>query len=192
MKKFTYRGDANEEFSNKYYLTGTDPASPAAWTTLFDALVAEEKKLFTNNVSIIRGYGYTDDSPTAASVWSRDLVAAAATVAGTFVGGGQTTPGDVAACVRWKTSRLTSKGKPIYLRKYYHGARADASVADNVLAAHKTAYEAFATLLWDGAGVDGREIRGPGQASEVILGSSCLPHLTTRTLKRRGKRPTTT
>ena len=190
IKSFPYR-DLPEEWSNKYFLTGADPASPAEWTTLFDALVAEEKKLYSSVCKVVRGYGYTDDSPSAASVWSRDLTAAEAEVLGTFTVAGSQQPGDAAATVRWKTSRLSSSGKPIYLRKYFHCVFGKTGDADEITATQIVAYEAFATLLWDGAGVDSRFIRGPGQSSEDIVGSSCSKYITTRTLKRRGRRPTT-
>ena len=190
IKRFTYRGDATEEFSNRYYLTGADPASPAEWLGLFTALTDAEKLIFPASTAIVGAYGYTDDSPTSSAVWSRDLRASGAIV-GTFsTSPAADMPGDIVATVRWKTSRLTQKGKPIYLRKYYHDVKGDANGGDEVNTAHKTAYEAFATLLWDGAGVDSREIRGPGQTSETIVGSACSPWVTTRTLKRRGKRPT--
>jgi hypothetical protein len=190
VKSFLYRADANEEWSNRYYLTGADPASPAEWTTLFDAFVAQEKLLYPATTKVVRGYGYTDDSPTSAAVWSRDLVAGSITVAGTATPSGRSMPGDVVAVVRWKTSRLTSKGKPIYLRKFFHDPWGQGTTGDLLNTTMKSAYEAFANLLWSGAGIGSRHIRGPGQTSETIVGASCSPYLTTRTLKRRGRRPT--
>lgn len=182
-----------EEWSNKYHLTGSDPATPAAWRTLFDALVAEEKKLYSANTRVIRGYGYTDDSPTAHSVWSVDLQIAPNTpVAGTFVtGSDQYQMSDVATWIRWKLDRNNSNGKPIFLRKYYHDAMGVPTMAgstmDQVSATQVTALTSFATLLNTGAGVGGSKIRDTGGGA--IIGQGVSTWLTTRTLKRRGKRP---
>jgi hypothetical protein len=57
VKRFPYRGDANEEWSNQYHLTGSIPADSTAWKTLADALIAEEKKLYTSGTKVIRAYG---------------------------------------------------------------------------------------------------------------------------------------
>jgi hypothetical protein len=187
----TYRGDTTEEWSNRYFLTGADPASSAEWQTLCEALAAEEKKLYDSTHKISRFYGYTDDAPSAAAVYTRDLVPGSLQINGTFALSGGYLPGDAAAVVRWKTSRLSVKGKPIYLRKYYHGVMSVSGQGDSVLASQVTAYNAFATLIGTGAGVGGRNLRGPGETSETFLGSSVSPWVTTRTLKRRGRRPTT-
>ena len=190
IKKMTYRGDATEEWSNRYFLTGADPVSHEEWMDIFTPLTTAEKALYDSSHIIVAAYGYDDDGDSASAVWSRDL-RTSGSIAGTHtVGSLSKTPGDAAFNVRWKTSRLTSKGKPIYLRKYYHGALISAGTPDTLASTQVTAANAFATELWDGAGIDGRFIRGPGQSSETILGSLCSPYVTTRTLKRRGRRPT--
>lgn len=191
VKKFTYRGDASEEWSNTYAFEGADPADSAAWLALFNALVTQEKTLYPATVTVVRGYGYTSDAADAVAVWSRDLVAAGATVAGTHPSGGEPSlPGDAAAWIRWKTSRLTSKGKPIYIRKYYHGLFQGGSL-DLVQTSWRTAALAFGAKLWDGTFIDGRTIRAPGTSDETIVGTNCSVYVTTRTLKRRGRRPPT-
>jgi hypothetical protein len=193
IKKFSYRGDPNEEFSNGYAFTGTDPANDTEWLALLNALKDQEKTIYRSGVVIVRAYGYTDDSNTASAVWSRDLVAASETTPGTLTGTGfHVYPGDVAFWCRWKTSRLAN-GKPVYLRKYFHGANGpDAGTNQNDLLwpTQRTAAQAFATKLWDGSFIDGRTIRARGQASETIVGSNASEFVTTRTLKRRGRRPT--
>jgi hypothetical protein len=190
IKRFPYRG-VEEEYSNTYALTGSDPADAAAWVALMNALITAEKTHQSSVVDYVRAYGYDSDSETASAVWSRDLVAASETVMGTLSGSGMTQmPGDVAYWVRWKTSRLTSKGKPIYLRKYFHFAFADPADPDKIGPAQKTAALAFAAKMWDGTFLDGRTVRAPGQSSETIVGANASTYLTTRTLKRRGRRPT--
>lgn len=191
VKKFTYRGDASEEYSNTYHLDGAIPANAAAWRTLFDALVAAEKTVYTSAVSVVRGYGYDSDAADANAVWSVDLTVSPNTpVPGTLsLGSGTPAPGDSAVWVRWKTSRNNSRGKPIYLRKYFHLAiMAAGGVGDNVLAAQTTALNALGAKLDDGSFAEGRKIRSRTNA-ETIISHGASTFITTRTLKRRGKRP---
>lgn len=198
VKRFTYRGDSTEEFSNTYFLTGSTPADDAAWLALFNALTAQEKTLFAARVSgdalydrpkIVRGYGYSSDAADRVAVWSRDLTASTP-IDGTFDALGTNAiaqGGDTSAWIRWKTSRLTSKGKAIYVRKYYHPAYVSAAAGDVVQAAWRTAAAAFAAKLWDGSFLDGRKITAPGN-TDTIVGASVAQYTTTRTLKRRSKR----
>lgn len=193
VKRFPYRGDTTEEFSNTYFFTGTTPASPSAWRTLFDALVTQEATILANDVGIIRGYGYSSSDEDAHAVWSVDLTIAPEVVVGggITIGTNRRLPGDAAVWIRWKTSRLTEKGKPIYLRKYFHPAlqAASPSSTDAVLPAWITAANAFAVKMTDGSFSGARKICGRGHEDDVITGYSASPYVTTRTLKRRGKRP---
>ena len=192
VKRFNYRGDANEEFSNTYHLTGSVPADAAAWRTLFDALVTQEKTVYSSAVHVIRGYGYDSDADDAHAVWSVDLTVSPNTpVAGTLsvAGGLGPAPGDAAVWVRWKTSRLNSKGKAIYLRKYFHDAQQIGTpTPDTVLASQVTALNAFGTKLFDGSFTEARTITARGHV-DTILARGSSSYITTRTLKRRGKRP---
>jgi hypothetical protein len=190
IKQMPYRGATDEEYSNTYHFSGSVPADNTAWTALFDALVAQEKTLYGVDVKVVRGYGYATDDPADNSVWSHDI--SASPVVGTLAAGTSLpAPGDAAVWVRWKTSRVTSPGaKPIYLRKYFHVARVPASGSvDSVHSGQKSALDAFGTKLWDGSFIDGRIIRSQSHA-ETILSSVGSTYVTTRTLKRRGKRPT--
>lgn len=192
VKKFLYRGVA-EEFSNDYWFSGTPPADNAAWKTLYDALVAQEKTCLIPGVTMVAGYGYDDNADSRHAVWSIDMtVSPNVPVPGTLPpqASDTGTPGDCAAWVRWKTERLNSKGKPIYLRKYFHGVLKDtgATTADNVNSAQKTALNAFGSKLRDGTFADARTLRSRLHADNLIqVGVS--NYVTTRTLKRRGKRP---
>jgi hypothetical protein len=191
VKAFTYRGDSTEEFSNTYHLTGTVPDTPTAWRTLFDALVAQEKTVYASAVSVVRGYAYATDNPSDDSVWSVDLVTDSGVVPGTLsLGTGTPAPGDCAVWVRWKTSRLTSPGsKPIYLRKYFHGAlMASGGVGDTILASQKTALLALGAKLQDGSFTEARTITAQAH-DDTIVSHAASSYITTRTLKRRGKRP---
>lgn len=201
VKRFTYRGDASEEYSNTYWLTGTAPTTSATWRALFDAIVAKEKTLYPSSCAVIRGYAYNDDTghksgdtgAVASAVWSVDLTVTPETpVAGTHTMTGlELLPGDTAVWVRWKTSRLSSPGgKPIYLRKYFHPAvRATGGATDEPFATWKTTTApAYAVGFTNGSLPDARTITAPGH-TDTIVSTGVSSYLTTRTLKRRGKRP---
>jgi hypothetical protein len=192
VKKFTYRGNASEEFSNTYHFTGSVPADATAWKALSDALILQEKTLYLGSASAIRAYGYNSDADDAVAVWSWDYLAQGTSVPGTIVTGTGSYPaGDQAGWVRWKTSRLNTKGKAIYLRKYFHAvpvAAPSGATTDQILPAWTTAANAFAAKLHDGTFLDGRLITARAH-TDVVISHSASTWITTRTLKRRGKRP---
>lgn len=189
IKRFTYRTNNSEEYSNQYWFTGGTPSGPVAWRALFDALVAEEKKLYSAGVTVVRGYGYSDATEGADSVWSVDMTALPNTaVAGTLSTTGLIPMfGDASAWVRWKTSR-TNSGRAIYLRKYFHPAWAPTAGGDAVGTSWRTALLAFGAKLYDGSFLDARTITAQHH-TDSIVSHDCSQYLTTRTLKRRGKRP---
>lgn len=189
IKRFAYRGNSNEEFSNHYWLTGATPADSAAWRTLFDALVAEEKKVYSAAASVIGGYGYNSTSDTATAIWTVDLTVAPNTpVIGTFANASLVPlPGDDAYWIRWGLDRYNSKGKRVYLRKYFHPAYATNGVPDTLPASLSTACNAFGAKLEDGSFLDGRKTTD--KLGTALVGHAVGPYITTRTLKRRGKRP---
>lgn len=193
IKRIPYRGDANEEFSNTYLLTGTTPVDSSAWRTLFDALVAEEKKLYRSTITVVRGYGYNTVPTTGvAAVWSVDLtVSPNSPVAGTFALPGDTGGGDSAWWIRWGLDRFTEKGKRVYLRKYFHPAITPdgAGAGDALLGGLVTAGAAFGAKMDDGSFAAGRKITD--KLGTITVGHAVGPWSTTRTLKRRGKRPPT-
>src|SRR5215213_8036536 len=189
-KRFTYRG-VNEVYSNKYFYLGADPANSAAWRTFFDAIVLEEKKLYPASVSVVGGYGYDSDAEDATAVYSLDLTVAPNTpVAGTYTDAVMNmAPGDGAVWIRWGTSRFNSKGKRIYLRKYFHPAPISAAGGgDAVHGTWKTAAAAYAAKWYSGTDFGNRTISAAGH-DDTIICNAVSSYATTRTLKRRGKRP---
>jgi len=189
-KRFTYKA-TNEEWSNSYALSGTTPADSTAWRTLFDALVAEEKKLYKSLVSVVGGYGYAGIPDTGDSaIWSVDLTVAPNTpVIGSLTGAMVAGPGDTAAWVRWGLNRFTSPGgKRIYLRKYFHPAYlTGGDDAETLHSSWVTAAAAFGAKMRDGSFASSRTI--VDKDGNVPIGHAVAPYATTRTLKRRGKRP---
>lgn len=192
VKRMTYRGQP-EDWSNVYYLTGAIPASSAGWTTLVNAVIAQEKTCYGPDITIVKAYGHDSDDPHASNVFQLDL--ASAPVAGTGAFNlGQGMPGDAAAWVRWKTDRLSEKGRPIYLRKYFHGAVAvtvnGQTRGDTLLAAQRTALLAFGTKLMDGSFLDARTVTAPGHV-DTLLAREASTYIGYRQLRKGRKRPPT-
>lgn len=188
VKSFSYRGSA-EEWSNRYFFTQSPPTTDAAWKTLTDLLIAKEKTVYPAPVTVVRAYGYADSNNDA--TWMYDYAAHAETVAGTFSpSSGTANPGDVAAWVRWTTTKKNSKGKTVYLRKYYHQVYSAVGTADTLQAQQVTAMQALGTALMGGTGaISGFTLCG--QDGTAAGAAAVSTYVTTRTLKRRGKRPPT-
>jgi hypothetical protein len=191
VKSFDYRG-APEEWSNTYHMTGTTPATDAAWKALADAIIADEKAIYQSTCKVVRAIGHVAGSTVA--VWSYDYTAHSDEVPGTFAGSGAAyDAGDAAVWLRWSTDQLTSKGKPIYLRSYYHNAAAAGTTPTYRDTCHADQQAALQALgdAWIAGYSDGTNDHfraGPhGAVGLVALPST---YLTTRTLERRGKRPT--
>jgi hypothetical protein len=96
-------------------------------------------------------------------------------------------PGDAAMVARWATGRTSSKGKPIYLFKYFHGV-VEGNPPDGILAAQATALQDYADAMLDELGSTSLKMAGP-DGVVPIGGAHASPWVTTRTLKRRGRRP---
>lgn len=190
IQRFPYRGQ-NEEWSNQYWFTGGTPSGPTDWRALFDALAAQVKTVLDPVVSIVGGYGYSSDADGATAVWSVDLdLDPDDPIPGTIGTARVVGPGDSAVWVRWATSRFNTKGRRIYLRKYYHpgDVSTTAVTPDTILPAQKTALEALGAKLMDGTFLDARTLTARGHVDELV-DTDASSYITTRTLKRRGKRP---
>lgn len=188
VKKFTYRG-AVEEFSNTYHFSGTMPTTDAGWLALWNALWQEERKIFHDGVTAAAFYGYEAGNDN--SVYQADTLTSGypATAGNITVGTGIKVPGDVASTVRWYTGESSSRGKRIYCRKYFHGTLQDPAAPDNVYSVMKTALDTFGAAMI--AGTLPGSVKYCGPQGAVLSLPAASPYLTTRTLKRRGKRPPT-
>lgn len=189
VKSFQYRGQP-EEWSNSYHFAGPNPAD---WVPVANALLNLEKLMFTEAVTFERAYCYQlddDDSPRTVTE-----IAEWASTPGTFDLASiavRSMPGDVAATVRWGTNEFTTGTRPkrIYLRKYFHGVYANAAGGDfddELLDEQLAAMEVFADAMRDPDPIGAGAYCGPRGA--LTIGHQTSPWLTTRTLKRRGRRP---
>jgi len=186
VKRFPYRGDPLEEFSNTYHFKGQPPGDDASWRVLANDVWNVEKLHFPTNVLFVRAYGYDSDDPNAHHVFQLDNTIPGPPPGGTYAGTGSGFAGDQAACMWWKTNRLSSRGKPIYLRKYVHSGFASAANHDDLEAGY------MAQLDSDAQGLNTIHggLRSP-RTDDTVVAHGVIPYVTTRTLKRRGKRPTT-
>lgn len=187
IKTFSYRDASGEEWGNEYMFTGATPGDGTEWRDLFDALVTAEKPCYDSSVHVVKGYGYDSPDPTVASVWS---VLLDTPVAGTCGSAGSAfiAPGDTAGWLRWGLDRRNSKGGPVFLRKYFHGLPIKDNDRDKPSGTWSGNADALGEKLVDGSFIDGRTITD--RLGTEVLGHASGPYLTTRTLKRRGKRPT--
>jgi hypothetical protein len=188
IKRFLYRG-ANEEWGNRYHLTGADPADAAAWHTLINAIRDGEKAASTSRVSFVRAYGY--NSGAAVSTYTLDYSAPGEGIqtGGAFAPTLSSTcgrcPGDCALLVRWTTAKRNTLGRTVWARKYYHDVYTDNN--DAIFAAQRTLWLTFGGLMTGGTLPGGRVLCLP---DGTVAGACTIPtYVTTHTLKRRGKRP---
>lgn len=183
IKRFTYRG-TSEDWSNTYYFEGTQPADFSGFENIAEAIAAQEKSFLPSTHEVVEWYGYVEGQDE--SEHHGFLTGNQGTLTTT---GGTIAPGDAAFWVRWPTGVNNSKGKPIYLRKYYHGAVADNTNHDNVLAGQRTAAKTACDTISDSLGIGPvTNAGGDKPASDECTVST---YVTTRTLKRRGRRPPT-
>lgn len=187
-KKFTYRGDATEEFSNSYLFSGASPADAAGWLSWANKIRDLEKAMLPATVTFVDWYGYEAGSWEAKPT-SFDFhdVYAAGTVGTLATGGAPQAPGDAAFQIRFDTGQFTTKGKKIYLRKYFHAALISTGDPDSLLAAQKTAAGTYAAAMYSGTGLIGTA-RLARKTGTLVIGHKVGDFVTTRTLKRRGKR----
>jgi hypothetical protein len=188
VMSFQYRG-APEEWSQQYHFEGSAPSDTAGWDTLIAALASAVKIALNDRTTIVRAYAYTDTSHDSVYTWE------ASDHGGPIAGLVDTStavvaPGDAAAWVRWKTSRTNTHGKPIYLRKYFHGCILAGTAdddQDSLATTYRSALQDFADTV-QGTFTGWPGLAGPG-GTETFLANGVSSYVTTRTLERRGPRP---
>lgn len=187
-KAFAYRG-VDEEFSNSYVFSGPNPADQTAWQAWADKVKDLEKPLFANTVRFVDWYGYDEGSWEAKPTRIDATGSWLASVIGTMpTSSSVPAPGDAAFWVRWDTGQFNSQGKKVYLRKYFHGCYLGAAGGDGILGAQRTAALAYGAKMYDGASLIGTA-RIARENGALPIAHDASTYATTRTLRRRGKRP---
>jgi hypothetical protein len=185
VKEFKYRG-RDEEWSNSYHFSGATPGDNPSWKELGDAIWAKEKACLRGDVKVVQYYGY--QAGTVASVAQIDRRGEPVNLRGGALSGvgGQLMSGDQAAMCRALVGNSV-KGKKVYVRKFFHGGFISDADADKVSGAMVAALIALAEAMTDGTLPGGRKWVSPSGAQATQ--PSAPPFVTTRTLKRRGARP---
>jgi hypothetical protein len=177
-KQGGYRA-GDKVWSNRYHFEGDLPATPAAWETLADAIVAQEKTVFHSEQTIIQAIGYDKASATSTNPHGDAVFAKDYTTAGTFTPatGDVGAPGDCASLVRYATPARSTKNHPVYLMNYYHGVFNRSASADTLSPTQKTALEAYADHWISGFsdGTENHERCGPRGA--VATGRRVDPYV---------------
>lgn len=139
VKSIQFKG-GTRLYSNRYYLSGSEPVDNTHWETLFDAIVNAEKATAGGVVTIVEALGYPAGTDVAAHTKSYSTTGTYSTA-----GTDRQAPGECAALVRWSTSARSLKNHPIYLFKYYHSIYYDNSLNQDTLSpTQKTALGTYA------------------------------------------------
>jgi hypothetical protein len=186
VKAFSYRDNPAEEWSSKYHFAGAVPATPSSWETLAESVLTAEVSLLTAAVQAVRAYGYDSNDPKANHVWTIEYAPGQWQGVATYATGVRAA-GDQAACIQWLTDVKSSKGKPVYLRKYMHDCYLDPADHDKLFAGYVTNAEAYATTM--DSIHNGLLSFKMDSVPRQAISHEVIPWVTTRTLKRRGKRP---
>lgn len=180
--QFGYRGK-RETWSNKYHFSGPTPSSPTEWKALADAIWTSTHPFLSTDVKYQGHYGYEAGNEHAVDI--RDYIAEGIVPQGGALNSAIiTAPGDVAGWVRWATPDRNSRGKIIYLRKYFHGIQVN---GDQIGSQSLDPMKLYAAKMTDGTLPGGRKICGPQGA--VAGAIKVAPYASFRQLKRTGKRP---
>jgi len=184
-KRFTYRDVSDEEFSNTYEFVGAPPGDFATWHALAMQVWGNEAGCFTTDVQFVHAVGHNNNDPQAQNVYLEDFTSQ--NIKGQYVNtAGIRGAGDQAACVEFKTDINSTKGKPVYVRKFFHEPYIDPADTDRLHAPYVTALNSYGTAIIDVHG--GLGCHSPNQPQRIALQHLVIPWVTTRTLRKRGKK----
>lgn len=168
-----------KRWSNRYHINQPIPSGSTERSDLCDAFKDGELGLYPSYTDIVQVDLY--DAGSDVPVYTKSY-SAAGTASTT---GGNPTPGDTAALLRFSTTQRTSKNHPIYLFNYYHSALYSiADGADVQQANQKASLEAWGQALVDGITVSGVVYKKAGPNGAVAQARFVEPYLTHRDFRR--------
>ncbi len=190
IQRFSYRGDPNEEYSNTWHFRDAPPSTSADWVALFEQLATHVANAIPATHHIIRAYGYDSDADDAVSVASYDWEQNEGAKPGVIAppAGAHQMAGDQAAYITWQLDQRDARGHYICARKYFHGGWVSATDPDHLDPTYKAALQVLADAMAPGPGGNHGGIRTKKSSAPVNY-SQAAGVVTTRTLRRRGKRP---
>lgn len=187
VSSFDYRGQP-EEFSNRFSFADRQPIDDVTWKAMADALIAQMRTCFPATTTFVRAYGYAPAQ--FAAVWVHDYASPGPPLAGTWTtqAGSSRCQGDAAATLRYTSAKKSVRGKTVYGRNYFHDVYDDGVGAyDRLSQSQQAAFTTFGTSLCNGSIHPRLSICLPNGTWD-LFSPHCDQWLTTRTLKRRGKR----
>lgn len=170
VSSFTYRG-ATQLFSSRFHFSGGTPADLSAWHALAEDIIAGATggvrygilAPLPSHVTVVRAIGY--DASSDVSVYDEDFSLNGDSVVADHASG------DSCMLLRWLTAARSSKGHPIYLFSYLHGAcSASSTDGDTLDSGMRTRAQDFAQRWWDAGFTDGTNTykrAGPNGATAV-------------------------
>jgi len=194
VKRFTYRGDSGEEWSNQYWLSAPIPTTSAEFKAQADALIGLETECYAPTSKVVAAYGYAqyETDPKAeyiGSVWAYDYALAGEESPGKLTSAAHPMAGDQVGLLSWQTDRKSAKSKPIWLRKFFHDGFVDLTNKDHIDNGTLAAYNEFGGALGLAPAFPGLgHVRSPVADAPILLSGGSI-NVTIHQLKRRGKRP---
>lgn len=190
VSKFDYRGKP-EEWSNRFSFADRQPIDQTTWKAMADALIAQMRTCFPSSTTFVRAYGYAPSAISADFV--HDYESPGPALAGNWAPGATNVrmPGDTAMTLRYSSAKMSTRGKHVYGRNYFHDVYNESNAEyDRLSTGQQAVFTTFGTALCSGTIHPRLSICLPNGTWDLFS-----PHadqwLTTRTLHRRGKRTKT-
>jgi hypothetical protein len=177
------REGGTKDWSTKMHFNGGFPANLSAATDLIVNMMADFKQGLREDVQVVDAVFYEDD--TSPSVFTVPV----ATFGEILKSAGDPQAAIICALISWTTDARNSRGGPIYLRNFLHGAVCLGTDLEQLLALQKSKLQAFAGQFDDsGAGYsDGTNTyhrAGPDGVAGLV--GTCELFVSRRVMARRG------